>query len=724
MKITTGLQKVSLILPFIILNVSFGTELIEEDSIISDMLFVEEDSANEYRIDEYFGRIDQLLSENRFDEALKLAEEAESIGRSINSSKWLAKSALYQGDILLTQGYYSSSIDILSPAYSAYRDGNDGARIGNMLATAYRFNNELNRSLSLYYEVLERVRANNDPLLEAGIEQNLAVVYESLGEIDKAVERYFNSLEIGIAKADTTLQIIIANNIGDLYNKEGKFELAEKYLYNSLELARLVNSFEDIKRAYLNLGITNREKQNYDQALEYYRLSLEYANRIGSVTSPIQILYNIGNIYLDQEMNELAVESYMESLRQSEEMNLGLGIYHNNLGLGDVYTKTGEYDLAIDKYNQSLKIATESDSKNLEMDVLERLWKANESQEKFEDAFNILKRYQHISDSLQSREREEAITRLETLSALQNEQRQNELLEDKLSAQRSAIIIGIISMVLLFGAALLLFRLYQRQRVTTDKIRLQHSELENLYKRLETKKAELSRLNTTKDKLFSVLGHDLRAPITQLHALTLILRENEGNKLNMDQVLNSIDEKLRYSISTLENYLNWAQSQMDGLKPDIRPIQLRDLANDAEMMMKSDARKKKIEIHNLIDDSVHVMADHSLLLIIIQNLLSNALKFSNPGDNVVMDARVEGDKVIIAVRDRGIGIPDEIQGNIFSTFDESRKGTNNEKGTGLGLSICKEFTEKQSGRIWYDSMEEHGTIFYLEFEAATENVTV
>ncbi len=724
MNITERLKIISIIFPFIFLVMANSTGFKDIATDLDGAVVIEDDISDDFRIGEFFERIDNLISQNNYAEALQLAEEAELIGENTGQTDWLVKSALYQGDILLTQGHYARSIEILSSAYNDYQKSDDGLRIGNLLATAYRFNNELNKSLTLYLEVLERVRLENDPVLEAGIEQNLAVVYEMLGELDKAVERYFNSLEIGLERADTTLQIVVYNNIGDLYNKEGEPELAEKYLYESLDLAILVNSYEDMKRAYLNLGVLNREKENYEQALEYYQLSLEYSNRIGSITGPIQILYNIGNIHLDRERYELAWESYQESLRQSEELNLQQGIYYNNLGLGDVHFLTGEYSDAIERFNRSLEIAGRSGSMRMELDVLERLWKSNEKLELYEDAFTILKRHKSMSDSLQLREREEAITRFETLYELQNERRQNELLEEKLIAQRSAIYIGIVSIVLLFGAALLLFRLYRHQRLTTNKLRLQHTELEELYKRLEMKKSELSRLNQTKDKLFSVLGHDLRAPITQLHALTLILRENKNSELDLDQVLNKVDEKLRYSISTLENYLNWAQSQMNGLKPELKPVHLRELADDAVLMMKSDARKKKIDIQNLIDNSIHVQADQSLLLITLQNLISNAIKFSYTGDNVVMDARTENGKVIIAVRDKGIGIPDEIQDKLFGSFDESRKGTGNEKGTGLGLSICKEFSDKQSGRIWYESREEHGTTFFLEFDAAEEIVEV
>jgi two-component system, sensor histidine kinase and response regulator len=722
MNITEQLQIITIFLPITLLVVVNSTEYIDTSSDLDGAVAIEEEIADDYKLGEYFERIDNLISQNKFAEALQLAEEAELIAENTGLTDWLVKSALYQGDILLTQGHYARSIEILSSAYGDYRESDDGLRIGNLLATAYRFNNELNRSLSLYLEVLERVRSENDPVLEAGVEQNLAVVYEMLGEIDEAIERYFNSLEIGLERADTTLQIIVYNNIGDLYNKEGELDLAEKYLYESLDLAKQVNSYEDMKRAYLNLGVLNREKGNYNQALEYYQLSLEYSNRIGSITGPIQILYNIGNIHLDRERYELARESYLESLRQSEEINLQQGIYYNNLGLGDVLFKTGEYNSAIERYNRSLEIAENSGSMSMELNVLERLWTSNENLEMYEDAFTILKRHKSLSDSLQSRERDEAITRFETLYELQNERRQNDLLEEKLIAQRSAMLIGIISIVLLFGAALLLFRLYRSQRFTTDKLRLQHSELEELYKRLEMKKSELSNLNQTKDKLFSVLGHDLRAPITQLHALTLILRENKNSELDLDQVLNKVDDKLRYSISTLENYLNWAQSQMNGLKPELKPVHLRELADDVVIMMKTDARKKKIDIHNLIDDSFHVQADQSLLLITLQNLISNAIKFSYPGDTVVLDASAANGKVSIAVRDKGIGIPDEIQGKLFGSFDESRKGTRNEKGTGLGLSICKEFSDKQGGRIWYESMEEQGTTFYLEFDAATNEV--
>ena len=717
--LTGWLLAAVLILPFATDDKPFDT-----DASMAGAAVFESDPEKKKYIDNLFDEIDELVERGSLDKALNLLEEAEALSDSLGYDDGRAKSAVRIGDIHITQGRYGQAIGLLSEAYAEFEEGEHGLRIGNMLATAYRFNDNLQESLNLYLSLIERLQEEKDPLLEAGIEQNIAVVYERLGDTNQAIERYFNSLEIAESKADTTLKIVVTNNIGDLYRKEGDLDFARKFITESLELSKEINSLENMSRAYTNLGIISRLNEDYEEALDYYQKSFDIANRIGNVVGPVQILFNIGNIYLDQEQYDLARDAFHESLDKSLELNINQGQYYNNLGLADVHRAFEEYDMAIDRLNRSLELARQAGSVEMEKPVLERLWEVHEKAGHYEEAFSNLKLYHTISDSLQAMDKVQALAQYETLYNLRNERRQNELLGEKLQAQRSAIIIGVISMALIIIAASLLLWMYRKQRVVTDRLRIQHSELEQLYKQVEKQKEELAHLNLTKDKLFSVLGHDLRTPVTQLQSLVMLFREDEMEELDLNEVIQQVENQLQHSISTLENYLNWAQSQMKGLQPELQPVQLREKAAGVIGLLSNMAKQKGIYIQNNIDENAGVIADQGMLFIILQNLISNALKYSHPSGEVTLEANTEGSKTILMVKDTGIGIPFDKQEVLFKAFDNSRKGTNNERGTGLGLSICREFVEKQNGRIWFESTPGDGSVFYVEFDAEEVSVQV
>lgn len=697
----------------------YETEANRGDAVVTSV-----DLTQEKYIKERLAEIDDLIKYGNLQQALEILDNTESVSLTIAYEDGIAKSAAYRGDIYISQGRYAEAIDVLSDAYSKFKGSEHGLRLGNLLASAYRFNNDLDKSLNLYNKLIRESDGEDDPVFRAGLEQNVAVVYEMLGDTKSAIERYYNSLEIAEIKSDTTLLILVNNNIGELYRKEGDIDLAEQFIMKSLVLSKNQNALEDMSRAYNNLGLVSRMKQDYDQALDYYQKSLEIADKMGSIVRPVQILFNIGYIYIDKGQYDLAREAFRESLEKSRELNINRGIFHNNFGLGDVYSESKDYELALEHYKQALESATQLGVPEMEKDVLERIWQVHEKTGHFEEAFRFLNRYNTLSDSLQALDKDQALARYETLFELRNERNQNELLQEKLQAQRYTIIVGVISMILLFIASLLLLWMYRKQRVVSDKLRIQHAEMESLYRQVDSQKKELSKLNETKDKLFSILGHDLRSPISKLQSLVMLLREDETGEIDTDQVLSKVELQLQYSISTLENYLNWAQSQMKGIEPEMTLLNLHDEVDEVLGILGNESQIKNIHLQNNVDENVKVSADKGMLFIILKNLITNALKFSHSESQVVLDAYSEGDKVVLSVQDYGVGISEEDQEKLFGAFKISRKGTDDEKGTGLGLLISRELTEIQNGRIWFKSVPGEGTVFYVEFEGAEETVEV
>ncbi|OYX92059.1 MAG: hypothetical protein B7Y76_13370 [Sphingobacteriia bacterium 35-40-5] len=158
---------------------------------------------------------------------------------------------------------------------------------------------------------------------------------------------------------------------------------------------------------------------------------------------------------------------------------------------------------------------------------------------------------------------------------------------------------------------------------------------------------------------------------------------------------------------------------MGGVTVNLLPLNLKDAIMPTINLMQSIAIQKEISIEENINNSITVLADRDMLQLVIRNLLSNALKFTNPAGQININAKIEGNTSLITISDTGKGIPYEMQKDLFSVRVKSTFGTQNEKGVGLGLSLCKEFTELQNGTIRFESEPGKGTRFFISFKLAS-----
>ncbi len=233
---------------------------------------------------------------------------------------------------------------------------------------------------------------------------------------------------------------------------------------------------------------------------------------------------------------------------------------------------------------------------------------------------------------------------------------------------------------------------------------------ENLKKTTE----ELILLNATKDKFFSVVAHDLRSPFHALLGLSEMLAL-EGDKFSHDEIKSfskGLNDNLKNLYSLLDNLLKWSMMQRNMVTFKPIKINLFEMVNAIIDMSLQNAKKKDIVISNNVKKDIFVFADSSMLLSTIQNIIDNAIKFTNLSGRILVFASEKHDFIEVNIQDTGIGINIENSSKIFE-FDSlfTTKGTTGEKGTGLGLPLCKEFIERNGGKIWVNSEVGKGTKF-------------
>ncbi len=241
----------------------------------------------------------------------------------------------------------------------------------------------------------------------------------------------------------------------------------------------------------------------------------------------------------------------------------------------------------------------------------------------------------------------------------------------------------------IFSGSVLLFREVTDRKIVEDK--------------LKSQTIELQQLNDLKNKLFSIIAHDLRNPILSLKEIMNLLNEGVITEDELKNYLPIISKNITSTSSLLENLLNWSRSQLKGERIHATSFDIKTATVIQVQLLERAALKKKIHIQNNVSGEHMVYADRDMVELVIRNLLNNAIKYCKENDRIEINSCKENNRVKICIKDTGIGIAEENINQLFGMNNFSTSGTNNETGTGLGLLLCREFIEKNKGIIWVES---------------------
>ncbi len=241
------------------------------------------------------------------------------------------------------------------------------------------------------------------------------------------------------------------------------------------------------------------------------------------------------------------------------------------------------------------------------------------------------------------------------------------------------------------------------------------TESELAKEKLEKQTQQLEELNKLKDKLFSIIAHDLKAPFASLVSMLRIVSEDELSPEEFKQYLPKLTENVDYTSTLLENLLNWSKSQIDAVKIMVEQILLQNLVNGEILFFNKLSSEKNIQIVNNIASDYLLNADRNTVQLVFRNLFSNAIKFCKSGDSIVVSTQVINDEETVIFKDTGIGMTADKVKKLFGSETFTTLGTDNEKGTGLGLLLCKDFLNKTGGKIHVESEVGVGTTFYIQF---------
>jgi len=276
---------------------------------------------------------------------------------------------------------------------------------------------------------------------------------------------------------------------------------------------------------------------------------------------------------------------------------------------------------------------------------------------------------------------------------------------------------GIIVMVMVMG--LVMYKSRQYHLRCLEELKLANIDLKR-------KADKVIALNDMKQKLLTILGHDLRSPFNQIESFSELCETDIKNQ-DIGEVKEDI-EMIKVSTKTglalLENLLDWLRNEEGLITFEFENVNLKELVDDNFTFYKGISKLKGVGLVNNINPEVVALINIKSINTVLRNLIGNAIKFTSKYDQITVGSTIDNNTIQVYVKDSGRGIKAEVLEQLFETKGCSQVGTANEKGTGLGLFLCKEFIQANGGEIWVESEEGIGSTFYFTIKLSSENIKI
>lgn len=526
------------------------------------------------------------------------------------------------------------------------------------------------------------------------------------GDYEKAL--FYGEKQLNYAKnvKDTVKLIDALSNIGKVVLERGEPAASIPYIQEALAMAQKSNYFEEQQLGLINLGEAYLKMGRINEAETNFKACFDLSEKTGDSRYAPLATYYLGKLY-HQTGRLKEAKIWLQKSVERECENIPLPDVVLLYGtLADIHLTENNPASAIKMAEKGYKLATEIGGvTEWLVNLTNTLYKAHKTQGNYQAALLYHEQYKQLSDTLYNVEKVK--TEAQQLKDFQFKQEKEALAaaqqvrEAQLTAQArlNALIAGFVGLLALVSLAF-----FMNLRKQQARIRAQNDEL--------------SRLNATKDRIFAIIGHDMRKPALAFRGMTqkidYLLQKQDYARLN---ALGSQLEETAYSLTTVtDNLLNWAllQKNIAGYHP--QPVVLLQVAQELTAIFATAAHHKNITLSILPDTppEQELYADPLMLRTILRNLIDNAIKYTPEYGAVTVTATAEGEWVNISVQDTGIGIPEAEHKDLFLLqSDKSRSGTAGEKGTGLGLHLAHELTKINKGILALNTQIAQGTRFDL-----------
>lgn len=548
------------------------------------------------------------------------------------------------------------------------------------------------------------------------------VALETKGSYSEGLRDELQALRISDSLGTEELSGRLYDALGILYMERGDNRRARDYFNKSLQIARRYNSNAIILSLLVNLAEVYKKNGDYDSAIACNQQAIDLAKGVADSLSITIALFNIGDNYVLKKQPSVALGYLQRSLEMSRRLNDLEGLAYSHNAIAQAYRLLEQPAQSITYATMGLAEAERLGLQEVSRESCNILYECYKQTGDNTAALKYRNREIAIKDSLYTIERDKEIRNLQSSYELEKQQHQIDLLnkdkvihQEDVSRERTIRNIFLIGFVVLVALSFFLYRSNAAKKKLNALLRMQNEGM-------TAQNKLLAELNALKNRILSIIGHDLRGPIGSLRNVVDLMNAESLTEEDIRHLGSRLDDSLLGTEHLLENLLFWAKNQMEGMQVRAKTFDILTIIDGNIRLLQGRAQDKKVRLR--VEDGapvVNVYADETMTDIVLRNLLENAIKFSREGGTVWMKAETLDGVVRIIVKDTGQGIEPEDQPRIFDrSASFTTTGTGQEKGSGLGLTLCRDLVEKNGGAIGFSSSPGWGSSFWFTLPAAAE----
>ena len=555
-------------------------------------------------------------------------------------------------------------------------------------------------AISIGKDALEMARKIGYIKGEAQVLNYLGICYLRLNDSPTAADYFYKALQYSDSLNISVEKAYALNNIASSLLAEGENRQALIFARKALALQIQNKDARGIAYAYMRMSDVNNSLQRYDSLLISAQTAYKLLKELGMNENSLIALKSIGRAWEGKHQYAKALTCYMEIVSSASispvtvrNVDIDLTRVYNLLKLPDKAIYYGKHWMSAEKGNDL---------------ILRQMANAYALKEDWKEAFRYSRMSMAAMDSVAKEEKLSQIKNLQILYETRETEKENADLKMKLYIN-NLLIIAFAVIIVLIGLLLFILESKKNQQIRLNKL------LNQKNKEILIQRDRLDELNQTKNKLFSIIAHDLRGPIgsTSTFLELLTTHESEFTKQELLDNLILIKDSTKATFKLLENLLTWARAQKGEIVFNPQKSNFYNLVQANTDLFISNAESKKIHIVNEINPDLTFEFDLEMINTVMRNLINNAIKYTSEGGQITISAKELDRTVEINVKDTGIGMDSDTTELLFITdLKRNRKeGTNGEKGTGLGLILSKEFITIHAGTIRAESEPGKGSTF-------------
>lgn len=657
-------------------------------------------SINEKNYEDYYDLAKKIQRTNK-DSSLKIlhdlvefAREKQKANMYLLANKQIAVTHYFSYELDSAIKYFEKTIDFAKKN----KDTKNVAAITNLLANAYRKKSDFLKALDSYNFSLKKYEEVNDTLGRAFVYNNIALTYLKMLSYNKSIENFNRSLELKMLLNDSSAMAKTLGNIGLTLVEYGDKSLAVEYYEESFDILRELNDTINIPIILNHLADANLSLKKYKVAEDYYRRSLSYSQKNNQDLVAASSLFGLANMSL--ETGDLyAAENYAnESERIFKRLKSEFELASLYLLMAKIKKRHGLENQFYNYFKYANRIIEKNDFKKLKLNAYELGYQFFEKIGNFDEALGYYKKYSKMKEQINDQEfrLSRANLEFEMKEKLQKQriltvEDQKSLLEDKVKTQKRFMYIVFIFFISLLVVLVYVLKIFFEKKKLNEK-------LEDSIK--------------AKNKFFSIIAHDLKGPLSAFKILTSQMRDyfDEFSEQEKMEFTSEISQQAEYLHKLLENLLTWSRIETKDLKFFPDKFDLKFLVDNIIERNNKVLNLKEISISSDLKDEIIVYFDIHGLDIVISNIISNAIKYSNLKSTINIYLEKSINHLVLTIEDEGIGISKAVLENIENPKSRITKlGTKGETGTGLGIILSKAIMEENGGDIEFYSKLDVGT---------------